>query len=107
MSTRLPPPPFVAPRARGRHLLPVFLRPRALLRFFRDKRASRLSKVMLAAALLYLVVPIDFIPDVAPLIGWLDDAGFIAAAIGLVLNRVAAYEAAEPAREVDPVLRHP
>lgn len=39
------------------------------------RKAPRGAKVILALfALLYIVSPIDAIPDVLPLIGWLDDA---------------------------------
>lgn len=37
--------------------------------------------LILLAALAYTLSPIDLIPDVAPVIGWLDDAGVDAAAL--------------------------
>lgn len=41
------------------------------------------TKAMLLAALAYFVMPVDFIPDWLPGLGYTDDAAVIAAAIGL------------------------
>src|SRR5438105_14527368 len=82
------------PRAR-RHLsnlFPVFLRPTALYRFFKDGRASRGSKILLVLAIGYALWPIDLIPDVAPLIGWLDDLGVATAALSWVAIQVTRHE---------------
>ncbi len=32
---------------------------------------------IIVLATVYVLSPLDFIPDVAPIIGWLDDAGVI------------------------------
>lgn len=42
----------------------------------RDPRAPLSSKLLIAAAVLYVVMPFDLVPDI-PFIGWLDD-GLIA-----------------------------
>lgn len=42
----------------------------------RDPRAPLASKLLIGAAVLYVLMPFDLIPDI-PLIGWLDD-GLIA-----------------------------
>ncbi len=39
------------------------------------------NAVILGAALLYLLCPIDFIPDAIPVVGWLDDLGVLALAL--------------------------
>jgi uncharacterized membrane protein YkvA (DUF1232 family) len=78
-------------RTRG-HLWPIFMRPRALWRFFRDRRASRGSKVLLAFAILYAVWPLDLIPDMAPIIGWLDDLGVASAVLAYVALQVSRHE---------------
>lgn len=39
---------------------------------------------VIVGALGYLIMPLDLIPDLMPVIGWLDDAGVIAAALGIV-----------------------
>ncbi|CAN5842081.1 hypothetical protein BH11PLA1_BH11PLA1_24350 [soil metagenome] len=37
--------------------------------------------IILMGSLLYVVSPIDFIPDFIPVLGWLDDLPFAAAAV--------------------------
>lgn len=81
----------VAPRGK-KHLLPLILRPRAVLRFIMDGRAPKLPKLVLLAAALYAVMPVDLVPDLMPIVGWLDDAGVMAAAMTWLLSAVATYE---------------
>lgn len=44
----------------------------------RHPAAPITSKIMVVLAALYLVSPVDFLPDVVPVLGWLDDAGVLA-----------------------------
>jgi uncharacterized membrane protein YkvA (DUF1232 family) len=44
--------------------------------FSRRYKASFITLVALVAGLVYLISPIDFVPDFIPFIGWVDD-GFI------------------------------
>ncbi len=44
-----------------------------LARFFVRRDNSLLSKAGVIMAVLYIISPIDFIPDIFPIIGWLDD----------------------------------
>lgn len=39
-------------------------------------------------ALIYLISPIDIVPDVIPVIGWLDDVGIVAFIIPFLLREV-------------------
>lgn len=50
--------------------------------YFRDPAEPLPPKLMIGAALLYLIIPTDLIPDFAPIIGLTDDV----AAIGIVWN---------------------
>ena len=43
----------------------------------RDPRAPRAAKLVTVLAVLYVVSPIDYIPDTIPVLGWIDD-GLIA-----------------------------
>lgn len=54
---------------------------KALFKYFRDKNIPWYRKSIVIGALVYFIVPIDSIPDIAPLIGYLDDLGVITAVI--------------------------
>ncbi len=43
------------------------------IRLFRDRRTPLISKLMLIAAVVYLLSPIDFIPDFIPFAGFVDE----------------------------------
>ena len=43
----------------------------------RDPRSPRSAKIVTVLAALYVISPIDLIPDAIPILGWLDD-GLIA-----------------------------
>jgi uncharacterized membrane protein YkvA (DUF1232 family) len=73
----------------------------------RYRRLPRRSLVAVVAGLLYLLDPLDAIPDLLPLIGLLDDAAVLAWVVGRVrrdLDEFLAWEAAEgPVIDVEPV----
>jgi uncharacterized membrane protein YkvA (DUF1232 family) len=50
-------------------------------RLLRDPRVPRVRKVALALVLVYLVIPIDLVPDFIPVAGQLDDAILVALAL--------------------------
>ena len=54
---------------------------KALYNYFVDPSISWYRKSIVVGALVYFIVPIDSIPDIAPLIGYLDDLGVITATI--------------------------
>jgi len=66
-------------------LVPRMLR--LLLRLVRDPRVARADKVILGGTILYAIVPLDFIPDMIPFIGQIDDSYLIAISILRMLNR--------------------
>ncbi len=68
-------------------------RPGALWRYFTDREAPMLPKLGLLFAAAYVLLPIDAIPDVAPLIGWLDDLGVVTLGIGWLTKSVLSYDA--------------
>jgi len=63
----------------------------ALVRFFRDSKASKLGKLFVVLTVAYIVWPLDFVPDVAPVVGWLDDAGFATVALAYLARVAARY----------------
>ena len=54
---------------------------KALFNYFTAKDISWYRKSIVVAALVYFIMPIDAIPDISPLIGYLDDLGVITAVI--------------------------
>jgi uncharacterized membrane protein YkvA (DUF1232 family) len=67
---------------------------RALSRYYRDPSASVLGKLVIFLALIYVIVPVDLIPDV-PFVGWLDDIGVMGLATAWLGRVVARYRSAE------------
>ncbi len=57
------------------------LKVRLAWRLLRDPAVSRIVKVIPLVAALYVVSPLDFIPDVLPIVGQLDDLGLILLAL--------------------------
>lgn len=62
-----------------------------LIRFMRDPKADWKPKAAIGLAVLYLIWPIDLIPDLAPIIGWLDDIGITALAIAYLVHASSLY----------------
>jgi uncharacterized membrane protein YkvA (DUF1232 family) len=54
----------------------------------KDGRTPLATKVFPWAALLYLLVPIDVVPDFVPLLGQLDDVGIILLLISIAMKAV-------------------
>lgn len=77
--------------------LAVLRHPSAFVRFLRDKNAPVLPRLIALFAVLYVVMPFDIIPDVIPIIGWLDDVGVVALIVGWTARQVAKYNDRSPA----------
>ena len=79
---------------------------RALLR---DPRVPRRRKLLLAALLAYLAMPIDLVPDFIPVAGQLDDAIIVALVLRAVLRSAGPELLCEhwrgPQRSLDVLLR--
>ena len=59
------------------------------------RELSNKSLVVLVGALLYFLMPLDAIPDFIPGVGYLDDAGVIAMALGTVKTEIDKFRAWE------------
>ncbi|MSQ40068.1 MAG: DUF1232 domain-containing protein [Dehalococcoidia bacterium] len=57
-----------------------------LARLFRDPRVPLGAKLVLPPTLLYILMPIDIIPDFIPVLGYLDDLLVITLGLGLFLR---------------------
>lgn len=64
--------------------IPSYLRLMAGL--ITDPRVSALDKVLLGAAVAYVVMPIDFIPDFIPFIGQVDDVFILVLALRRLIS---------------------
>jgi uncharacterized membrane protein YkvA (DUF1232 family) len=66
-------------------LIPNFLK--LLYRLVKDPRAPLAEKALLAGTIIYVVSPLDFLPDVIPFIGQVDDLYLIALVVLRLLTR--------------------
>ena len=64
----------------------------ALWAMVKDPEAGLASKAIAVGALLYLVSPMDAIPDVIPVLGLSDDAAVILAAVGALSYQLLKYK---------------
>ena len=76
----------MAVRTTGWLTLPSLLRTlaahaRLTWRLLRDPAVPLLTKILPVAAVLYLISPLDFVPDILPILGQLDDAGVLLLAL--------------------------
>ncbi|MFY9554753.1 MAG: DUF1232 domain-containing protein [Blastocatellia bacterium] len=58
-----------------------------LIGLLRDERVSQADKAILAGIIMYVIVPIDIIPDFIPFIGQVDDSYLLAISILRLLHR--------------------
>jgi len=58
-----------------------------LVALLRDPRISQADKAILAGIIMYVIVPLDVIPDFIPFIGQVDDSYLLAISILRLLNR--------------------
>lgn len=63
----------------------------ALYRYMKDPFVKWYRKAIVVAALVYFIVPIDTIPDMTPLFGYLDDLGIITALLKYLGNELMNY----------------
>ncbi|MDQ3748807.1 MAG: YkvA family protein [Acidobacteriota bacterium] len=55
-------------------------------RLLTDRRVPTIDKALFAAAIVYVIVPLDFIPDVFPFIGQVDDLYLVALTLLRLIN---------------------
>ena len=64
--------------------LPNFFR--LLYGLITDKRVQRVDKLMVAGAIAYILLPLDFVPDFLPFVGEVDDLFLIILAVQRLIN---------------------
>ncbi len=63
----------------------------ALFNYMKDPFVSWQRKAIVVAGLIYFISPIDTIPDIAPLVGYLDDLGVITALLKYLGSELVPY----------------
>ena len=61
--------------------------------------ATTADKVLVLGALLYMISPIDLIPDAIPVLGWLDDLGLASAVLAFIGRKLSGTSAEESSAE--------
>jgi uncharacterized membrane protein YkvA (DUF1232 family) len=56
-------------------------------RLIKDSRVPIAEKTLFAAAIVYVIMPLDFIPDVIPFVGQIDDVYLVALTLLRLINR--------------------
>lgn len=69
-------------------------------RLIRDPRTPLLPKLILGAALLYVVSPLDLVPDVLPFLGQMDDVAVLALGLEMFFRSVPDWLRAEHESEL-------
>lgn len=64
---------------------------KALYNYFLDANVSWYRKTIIVGALIYFITPIDAVPDLAPLFGYLDDLGVITAVLKFLGSELIPY----------------
>lgn len=57
-----------------------------VIRALRDERTPTWAKGLVALAFAYTLMPIDAVPDLLPVLGWLDDVAFVALSLSALLR---------------------
>ncbi|MCX7877771.1 MAG: YkvA family protein [Ignavibacteria bacterium] len=64
---------------------------KALKRYMLDKDVRWIRKSVVIAAIIYFITPVDLMPDVAPIVGFLDDIGIISWTIRFLGREIKNY----------------
>lgn len=82
---------------------------KTIVALMRNPKVSSLPKFLVVGAIAYVLMPFDFVPDVAPLLGWLDDAMFLIGALSLLFGSApkTPTSAAKPAGPIIDVTPEP
>ena len=71
----------------------LLTRAKQLYQFFLSPQITGTQKVIVAGALLYVISPLDVIPDFIPVVGWLDDIGIASFALNYIFSQMDKVEA--------------
>jgi uncharacterized membrane protein YkvA (DUF1232 family) len=74
---------------------------RTLFTAVRDRRTPWRAKLLTVAVIAYALWPFDLVPDLAPVIGWLDDLIIVPAGLWLAYRMIPENVVGEARRAVD------
>lgn len=66
----------------------LITRAQKLWNYFRSETVSKADKIIILAGLIYLISPLDVVPDFIPFAGLLDDLGVAAFVMNYILKKV-------------------
>lgn len=61
------------------------------VRYLFDPKVPLIRKFLIAGALAYLISPLDIVPDLLPVLGWLDDAAVAVALWAFITGEIGRY----------------
>ena len=100
--------PFPSPRRRRVLRGPaqaMLSRLKTIIALMRNPKVSKFPKFLVVGAVLYILMPFDAIPDLAPVVGWLDDIMFLVGALTMLFG--AAPKPKEPAGPIIDITPEP
>ncbi len=62
----------------------MLTRLKTIVALMRNPKVSGFPKMLVAGAIVYILMPVDAIPDIAPVVGWLDDIVFLTGALSML-----------------------
>ena len=72
---------------------------KTIIALMRNPKVSKFPKFLVVGAILYILMPFDAIPDMAPVVGWLDDILFLVGALTMLLSA-----APKPKEKAGPII---
>jgi uncharacterized membrane protein YkvA (DUF1232 family) len=61
-------------------------------KYIADPEVSSFNKILLVFPLVYIISPVDLLPDVIPLLGWADDTAIALVIWNYVINNIQNYK---------------
>jgi uncharacterized membrane protein YkvA (DUF1232 family) len=72
--------------------LELVTRGRQMWEYLHSDKVSGFEKLVLGAALVYIITPSDLMPDWLPVAGWMDDLGMAALVLAFIAQRLDSFE---------------